>query len=73
MPTGLFFHRPKSFMIACFFQNMLSLLKKHFPEKILGCPKVIPVGIPTLCQLTDRYREVLFFPVNSPVMVTRFM
>ena len=33
MPAGLIFHRPKSFMIPSFFQNMLSLLKKNFPKR----------------------------------------
>jgi len=73
MPTGLIFHQTKIFMIPYFLQTMFSLLKKRFSKKILGCPRVIPVGIPTLCQLTDRYREVLFFAVNSPEMMTRFL
>jgi hypothetical protein len=60
-------------MTSCFFLRLNCFLKSCFPKKILGCQKVIPVGIPTLCQLTDRYREVLFFPVNSPEMMTSFL
>jgi hypothetical protein len=55
------------------FLGLLSLRVYRSIHYRMHCyPRVIPVGIPTSCHFTHRYREDFFAPVNSTGIKTRF-